>query len=81
MNNFELENESPIEWLPLDDYVSTNKGDSIIYVRVRGESMFDVGINTGDLAVVQKNRKPISTDTVLCEIKDKYTIKRYTNVE
>jgi len=43
--------------------------------------MFDVGINTGDLAVVQKNRKPISTDTVLCEIKDKYTIKRYTNVE
>ncbi len=76
-----LENESPIEWLSLDDYVSNNKDDSILYVRVRGESMLDVGINTGDLAVVDRNRKPISTDVVLCDASGTYAVRKYSNVE
>ncbi len=73
--------QDEVEWLPLDDCVSTDKGDSILYVRVRGESLHDVGIETGDLTVIQKSRKPISSDSVLCLINGEYAIKSYFDVE
>ncbi len=73
-----LQTESPTEWLSLDDYV-TGESDSILYIRVKGEPMQNVGINTGDLAVVDRCRQPTLSDVVLCDIGGPYTLK--TNVD
>ena len=77
---FPLEQNSPIEWLSLDDYVA-QQSDSILYVRVRGESMNDVGINAGDLAVVDRLKTPTIGAVVLVKVGNHYAIKKYQEID
>ena len=75
-----LENDSPVEWLSLDDYVA-NSSDSVLYVRVRGESMVDVGIESGDLVVVDRLMRAENGSTVLARLGTGYTIKKYQEID
>ena len=47
--------------------------DSII--RVQGKSMVDVGINDGDLLVVDKSLKPKNFSTVIANVHDELVVK------
>jgi hypothetical protein len=69
------------EWLSLDDYVSGGKSDLILYVRIKGESMPDVGINIGDLIVVDRIRQPVSTDVVLSDFDGVYSIVKFSDLK
>jgi len=76
-----LETPTAAELLSLDDYVSTKKGDSILYVRVRGESMPDVGIIKGDLVIVDRLRQAENGSIVLTRFGTTYTIKKFKEIE
>ena len=66
------------EWLSLDEYV-TPSGESIMYARVRGESI--LGLDAGDLAVVARMRKPISTDLVLCNDGKRHSVRKFSEIK
>jgi DNA polymerase V len=76
-----LENDAPIEWLSLDDYVSSGQKDALLYVRVCGESMIDVGITHGDLVVVDRLKRAETGMAVLARLGPTYTIKKFSEVE
>jgi SOS-response transcriptional repressor LexA len=76
-----LETPTAAEFLSLDDYVSTKKGDLILYVRVRGESMPDVGIETGDLVIVDRLRQAKNGAVVLTRLGTTYTIKKFKEID
>ena len=43
-------------------YPESNFNDSLIALKVNGDSMIDAGIHDGDLVVVDKSKKPINGD-------------------
>ncbi|PIY63264.1 repressor LexA [Candidatus Uhrbacteria bacterium CG_4_10_14_0_8_um_filter_58_22] len=54
------------------------KPDDTFVLRVRGESMKDDGILSGDLVVVEKNPTPCDGDTVVALLENEYaTLKRF----
>ena len=44
-------------------------------IRVQGKSMMDVGINNGDLLVVDKSLKPKNFSTVIANVHDELVVK------
>ena len=46
-------------------------------IRVQGKSMVDVGINDGDLLVVDKSLKPKNFSTVVANIHDELVVKSF----
>ena len=44
-------------------------------IRVQGKSMVDVGINDGDLLVVDKSLKPRNFSTVIANVHDELVVK------
>lgn len=45
-------------------------------IRVRGESMIEAGIASGDILIVDKsNREPLDNQVALCELNGEYTVK------
>ena len=44
-------------------------------IRVQGKSMVDVGINDGDLLVVDKSIKPKNFSTVIANVHDELVVK------
>ena len=44
-------------------------------IRVQGKSMVDVGINDGDLLVVDKSLKPKNFSTVIANVHDELVVK------
>lgn len=65
----------------IEDYVAlphTMLDDGEHYVlKVRGESMIDVGIMDGDFLVVKKQSTAFNGDIVVAMIEDEATVKRY----
>ncbi|MGD8373390.1 MAG: translesion error-prone DNA polymerase V autoproteolytic subunit [Candidatus Woesebacteria bacterium] len=49
---------------------------STYYLRVEGDSMTGVGINTGDIVVVDKSLQPRSGDIVVAAVEGEFTLKR-----
>ncbi len=49
---------------------------STFYGRVKGESMKDLGINDGDLLVVDKSLEPTNGKIAVCYIDGEFTVKR-----
>ena len=49
---------------------------STFYGRVKGESMKDLGINDGDLLVVDKSLEPSNGKIAVCYIDGEFTVKR-----
>ena len=46
-------------------------------IRVQGKSMTDVGINDGDILVVDKSLKPKNFSTVIANIHDELVVKNF----
>ena len=72
------QNEKEIEWLSLDDYVKSQNYKTM-YARVRGDSF--EGISSTDLIVVECGKKAKSSDIVLINAGEVYTIKKYADVK
>lgn len=53
------------------------KPSKTVLIKVRGDSMLDAGILTGDVAVVETNMQAIHGDMVVAEIDGSHTIKEY----
>ena len=52
--------------------------DSSYLIRVKGNSMIDAGICSGDIVIVDKsNRTPSEEQVAVCEFNGEYTLKRF----
>lgn len=60
--------------LPLD-YIKHNK--DLFMLKVSGNSMINIGINDGDLAIIEKSDSAINGDIVVALIENEATIKRF----
>ena len=60
--------------IPLD-YVKHNK--ELFMLKVSGESMINAGINSGDLAIIEKEEYAENGDIVVALIENEATIKRF----
>lgn len=61
--------------LDLNEYCIRRRHTSY-FVRAIGNSMTDIGLNSGDLMVVDKAEKPLHGDIVIAEIEGEFTVKR-----
>lgn len=70
---------------PADDFldlsIDLNKEfvknpSSTFYGRVKGESMKDVGINEGDLLIIDKSLEPSNGKVAVCYIDGEFTVKK-----
>jgi len=52
------------------------KSESSFLMKVRGDSMLNAGISSGDLLIADKSIKPKSGDIVIAELNGKLTVKR-----
>jgi len=51
--------------------------ESSYLIRVQGDSMIDAGIESGDIVIVDKNRRdPSEKEIAVCELNGEYTLKR-----
>ena len=50
--------------------------NATFYGRVKGESMKNVGINDGDLLIIDKSLEPINGKIAVCFIDGEFTLKR-----
>jgi len=71
---------------PADDYVDCTidlnehlikNPPATFMVRVRGNSMVDAGIQSGDLLIVDKSLDPRNGDIVIAAVDGQFTVKRY----
>jgi len=60
----------------IDEYLIDNREASFV-LRVKGDSMVDAGICSGDLVVVERGAQPHVGDIVIAEIDGEYTMKYY----
>jgi DNA polymerase V len=75
---------------PADDYVE-NKLDlnrhlikhpsATFFVRVKGNSMRDAGINDGDILIVDKSLESVNNAVAVCIIESEFTVKRLKKVK
>lgn len=74
---------------PAEDYMATpidlnreliSHPSSTFMGRVRGDSMRDAGIFTGDIVIIDKSLRPKSGDIAVCFIDGEFTIK-YIKIE
>lgn len=61
--------------IDLNEELIKNKATTF-YGRVRGESMKDVGINDGDLLIIDKSLEPQNNKIAVCFIDGEFTVKR-----
>lgn len=61
--------------LDLNDYCIRHPA-STFFVRAIGDSMKDIGLQSGDLMVVDKAEKPQQGDIVIAETDGEFTVKR-----
>ncbi len=66
--------EQDRNYLSLDEYL-IEKPDTSFLLKVRGDSMINVGIYEGDLVVIERKRLVDAGDIVLAEIDREWTLK------
>jgi len=66
-------------WYDVGPDIAKEKEGTFI-LRVRGESMIDVGINDGDLVVVDSKKTPRNGDVVAALVDNQNTVKTFVNV-
>lgn len=59
------------------DQLLIAKPSKTIFLKVRGDSMVDAGILSGDVAVVETSMQAVHGDVVVAEIDGSHTIKEY----
>src|SRR5687767_2508911 len=69
---------------PIDDGQEFNLAEYLrwhsqntLYVRVSGDSMNGAGISSGDLLIVDTSLEPNTSDIVIAQTDDGFTVKRY----
>ncbi|MCQ2224153.1 MAG: LexA family transcriptional regulator [Paludibacteraceae bacterium] len=56
--------------------------ESSYLIRVKGESMVDAGVRSGDIVIVDKsNRNPSEHEMAVCELNGEYTLKQVVERE
>ena len=60
--------------LDLNEYLIKQK-EATFFVRIKGDSMIDVGIHDNDIVIVDKSRKAATGDIVLASIDGDFTVK------
>ena len=63
------------EALSIDQYLVSNPARTVL-IRVRGDSMVDAGIHSGDVVVVEKRSAANVGDIVVAIIDNEFTLKR-----
>ena len=66
--------------LDLNEHLIKNPPATFL-VRVRGDSMVDAGIKSGDMLVVDKSLEPADGDIVIATVDGAFTVKRYRTTE
>ena len=61
--------------LDLNRYVIKNQA-STFYARITGDSMVGVGIQDGDIVVIDKSLEPANDQIAVCFIDGEFTLKR-----
>lgn len=70
---------------PADDYLEAKldlnqlliqNPSSTFFARVRGSSMVDVGINDGDILIIDKSLEPKPNSVLVCFIDGEFTVKK-----
>ena len=60
------------------DYADVPEGEEYFFLRVKGDSMINAGINTGDLVLVKQQSCAENGNIVVCMVNgDETTLKRY----
>jgi repressor LexA len=70
-----LAEENIEEYIETPDFAGGRDGEYLL--RVRGESMKDVGIMEGDLVVVRRQETAVDGDIVVALVGDEATVKRF----
>ena len=70
-----LAEENVEEYMQVPDVIGGEAGDYIL--RVRGDSMIDVGILDGDFAIVRPAKQARNGEIVVAMIEDEATVKRF----
>ena len=72
-----LDNDERAQDIELLKMLCPNPESSYL-IRVKGDSMIDAGIESGDVVIVDKsNRYPDETQVAVCEFNGEYTLKRF----
>ena len=66
--------------LDLNEYVIREPA-STFYVKVKGHSMTDAGIEDGDLLVVDKSVDPTNNTIVVAYINGEFTVKKISTID
>jgi len=61
--------------IDLNNYLIKNK-PATFYARVKGHSMRDVGIDNGDLMIIDRSIEPADGKIAVCYIDGEFTVKR-----
>jgi repressor LexA len=67
--------DSGHETLSIDEYLVSNPSRTVL-IRVKGDSMIDAGIHSGDTVVVEKRTSSNVGDIVVAIIDNEFTLKR-----
>ena len=62
--------------LTIDEHLISNPSKTVV-IKVKGDSMIDVGIHPGDTVVVEKRRSANAGDIVIAILDNEFTLKRY----
>ncbi len=70
--------EELIDTMNLDEFL-VDKPEATFMLKVTGDSMTDAGICPGDMALVEKGRKPKNNDIVIAQVDGEWTMKFFVN--
>ena len=72
-----LDNDEKSQDIDLTRMLCPNYESSYL-IRVKGDSMIDAGVHSGDILIVDKsNRNPSPQEVAVCELNGEYTLKRF----
>ena len=62
--------------LTIDEHLIANPSKTVL-IKVKGDSMIDAGIHSGDVVVVEKRRTANAGDIVVAILDNEFTLKRF----
>ena len=72
-----LATQNIMDYFPVPPEYIHNTNNQTFMLRVKGESMINIGINDGDLLIVEQCSSASNRDIVVALIEDGATVKRY----
>ena len=67
-------NQSPSETLTIDEFLVERPSDTVL-ITVKGDSMIDAGIHSGDIVIVEKKGVANTGDIVVAIVDNEFTLK------